>query len=86
MTDSPNDERGILEDIEEVDTGDIAEPVVDDLTYDLLQALTSKLEALDAYEEYANDDPTGLFESLMEDERRHARLILDALRERLAAS
>jgi rubrerythrin len=86
MTDSPNDERADLGDTDESAEEDVPETVVDDLTYDLLQALTSKLEALDAYEEYANDDPTGLFETLMEDERRHARMILDALRERLTAS
>ena len=32
------------------------ESPVDDATYDLLQALTSKLEAIEAYQMYAEDD------------------------------
>jgi hypothetical protein len=58
---------------------------VDDRLYNVLQALTSKLEAIDAYERYAEDDTDGLFEGLLEDERRHALRLLDVLRERLAA-
>jgi len=58
---------------------------VDDITYDLLQALTSKLEAIEAYGMYADDggDTAALFERLAGDERRHAELLLDALRGRL---
>ncbi len=56
---------------------------VDDATYNLLQALTSKLEAIEAYEQYAADDTDGLFERLIEDERRHATDLLAALRTRL---
>ena len=63
-----------------------ADPVVDDATYDLLQALTSKLEAIEAYELYVLDGNESLFSELLEDERRHARLLIGALRERLAAS
>ena len=60
---------------------------VDDVTYDLLQALTSKLEAIEAYQMYADDgtDSSALFERLAADERRHAVELLGALRERLAA-
>ena len=58
---------------------------VDDRTYNLLQALTSKLEAIEAYEQYALDDDEGTFGRLIEDERRHANALLDALRRRLAA-
>ncbi len=58
---------------------------VDDRTYDLLQALTSKLEAIEAYEMYAQDDDAGVFDELLEDERRHAERLLQALREALAA-
>ena len=58
--------------------------VVDDLTFDLLQALTSKLEAIDAYREYAGHDGGGVFEGMLADEIRHAEILLDALRGRLA--
>lgn len=57
---------------------------VDDATYNLLQALTSKLEALDAYERYQEDDDTGIFGRLLEDDREHARMLLETLRTRLA--
>ena len=61
---------------------------VDDVTYDLLQALTSKLEAIEAYQMYATDggDASPLFERLAADERRHAEDLLEALKGRLAAS
>ena len=58
---------------------------VDDRTYNLLQALTSKLEAIDAYEQYAQDDQDGTFTELIEDERRHAERLLEALRRAIAA-
>ena len=60
--------------------------VVDDSTYNLLQALTSKLEAIDAYEQYMVDGDVSIFSQLLEDERRHAGVLLDALRERLTTS
>jgi rubrerythrin len=58
---------------------------VDDVTYDLLQALTSKLEAIEAYRMYADDgtETAALFETLAADERRHAEQLLGALRARL---
>ncbi len=58
---------------------------VDDITYDLLQALTSKLEAIEAYRMYADDgsETAALFETLAADERRHAEQLLHALRARL---
>lgn len=59
--------------------------IVDDATYDLLQALTSKLEAIDAYQQYAADEPDGLFRRLIVDERRHAEELLEALRNRIAS-
>jgi rubrerythrin len=60
---------------------------VDDATYDLLQALTSKLEAIEAYQLYAEDDGVReLFERLGRDEVEHAEALLEALRERLAQS
>jgi rubrerythrin len=59
---------------------------VDDATYNLLQALTSKLEAIEAYEQYVSDDPESVFGELLEDERRHAQLLHEALRRRLSSS
>ncbi len=60
---------------------------VDDATYDLLQALTSKLEAIEAYEMYAEDEGVrDLFERLGRDERAHADALLEALKDRLARS
>jgi hypothetical protein len=65
--------------------GDTSESPVDDFTYDLLQALTSKLEAIEAYTMYAEDEQgTDLFRQLATEDRRHAARLLDALRERLA--
>ena len=51
---------------------------VDDATYNLLQALTSKLEAIEAYEQYVSDDPESVFGQLLEDERRHAQMLHEA--------
>jgi hypothetical protein len=57
---------------------------VDDATYDLLQALTSKLEAIEAYQLYAEDEGVrDLFERLGRDEVQHAEDLLEALRQRL---
>ncbi len=59
---------------------------VDDATYDLLQALTSKLEALDAYRTYMQDQSSGnaqLFQQLAQEDLRHAQQLLDALRQKL---
>ena len=59
---------------------------VSDVTYDLMQALTSKLEAIESYEMY-RDDASGyvrqLFEDILDDDRRHAERLLDALRSEL---
>lgn len=59
---------------------------VDDATYDLLQALTSKLEAIDAYRTYLQDTRGGnneLFMQLAQEDARHAGQLLDALRQKL---
>ena len=45
---------------------------------------TSKLEALEAYQRYQMDDDTGTFRRLIEDDREHAKVLLEALRTRLA--
>ena len=57
---------------------------VDDATYNLLQALTSKLEAIEAYQMYAEDDTDGIFEELIADERRHAQRLHEALSRRIS--
>ena len=54
----------------------VAESPVDDATYNVLQALTSKLEAIEAYELYAEQDDSGVFAELIDDERRHAERLL----------
>jgi rubrerythrin len=61
----------------------VADSPVDDATYNVLQALTSKLEAIEAYELYAEQDDEGVFAELLEDERQHAERLLEALRKRL---
>lgn len=59
---------------------------VDDRTYNLLQALTSTLEAIDAYELYASEDgQAALFEDLLVNERRHAEVLVAELRSSLVA-
>lgn len=61
---------------------------VDDQLYDLLQALTSKCEALEAYAKYEQDaegEARDLFQQLGRDDAEHARRLLDMLRKRLGA-
>jgi predicted membrane GTPase involved in stress response len=64
--------------------GSWIESPVDDATYDLLMALSSKLEAIDTYRVYAEDGNADLWEELAEDERRHAERLYDTLRQRIA--
>ena len=59
---------------------------VDNATYNLLQALVSKLEAIEAYGKYQRDGDQELFGEFAADERRHAERLLEALRSRLSAS
>jgi hypothetical protein len=56
---------------------------VDNATYNLMQALVSKLEAIEAYGRYAQDDGGQLFTELLEEERAHADRLLEQLRQRL---
>lgn len=58
---------------------------VDNATYNLLQALVSKLEAIEAYGKYERDGARELFSEFAADERRHAERLLEALRSRLGA-
>ncbi len=60
---------------------------IDDQLYDLLQALVSKCEALEAYAKYEQDaegDARELFQQLGRDDARHAEQLLEALRSRLS--
>ena len=64
--------------------GEWIESPVDDATYDVLMALTSKLEAIDTYRVYAEDGHAELWQELDEDERRNAERLVMELRQRLA--
>lgn len=64
-------------------TRTVAESPVDDATYNLMQAVTSKLEAYETYREDGGSDTQQLFDELLNDERRHAERLLEALRNRL---
>ena len=60
---------------------------VDDQLYDLLQALVSKCEALEAYAKYEQDadgEAREIFQQLGRDDARHAEQLLEALRSRLS--
>jgi hypothetical protein len=83
MSGSRTMEPGSAADMSGAMGGSTPDSPVDDRTYNLLQALTSKLEAIEAYEIYEQDDDEGLFRELIEDERRHAERLLDALRRTL---
>ena len=64
----------------------VADSPVDDATYNLLQALTSKLEAIEAYEMYREDADgyvRDLFNDLLDEDRRQAERLLEALRNEL---
>jgi galactose-1-phosphate uridylyltransferase len=50
-----------------------------------MQALVSKLEAIEAYRKYSQDDGGELFRDLIADETRHAERLVDELRECLRA-
>ena len=65
--------------------GDIRSPI-DDQLYDLLQALTSKCEAIEAYAKYEEDadgEAKQLFQELARDDTAHAERLVEALRTRL---
>ena len=59
---------------------------VDDQLYDLLQALVSKCEALEAYAKYeqdATDEAREVFQELARDDTRHVERLLETLRTKL---
>jgi hypothetical protein len=63
------------------------ESPVDNPTYNLLQTLTSKLEALDAYRIYERDaegKESSIYRELAEQDRRAAEKLLEAVKERLS--
>lgn len=58
---------------------------VDNATYNLLQTLVSKLEAIEVYGKYERDGDGEIFRELAEDDRRHAERLVAALRGRLGS-
>ena len=59
---------------------------IDDQLYDLLQALTSKCEAIEAYAKYEEDaegEAKQIFQELARDDTAHAERLVEALRNRL---
>jgi hypothetical protein len=65
-------------------TGSMTGSPVDNATYDVLMALASKLEAVDTYRKYEKDGGGDLWTKLANDDRKHAELLLDELKRRLA--
>jgi hypothetical protein len=62
---------------------------VDDQLYDLLQALVSKCESIEAYAKYeqdSDDQGRALFQELGEQDAQAAERLLDALRERIGSA
>ncbi len=67
-------------------TGSASQSPVSNVTYNVMQALTSKLEAIEAYQKYSEDADgrtRQLFEELLDEDRRQAERLLEALREEL---
>ena len=65
---------------------DIRSPI-DDQLYDLLQALTSKCEAIEAYAKYEEDadgEAKQLFQELAREDTKHAERLLETLRTQLS--
>ena len=59
---------------------------VDNETYDLLQTLTSKLEAIETYQKYSQDaqgDAKQAFQEMAQQDRQHAERLVQLLRQRL---
>ena len=74
-----------VEPADEAMDGDWITSPVDDATYNLLMALTSKLEAIDVYQAYAEDGQADLWRDLASDERQHAERLFAELKQRLAS-
>jgi hypothetical protein len=70
-----------------IDRGATGSPV-DNLTYNLLQTLTSKLEAIEAYGKYmqdANGDSRQFFEDCLHAEHQSVETLLQILKQRFAS-
>jgi len=65
--------------------GEWIDSPVDDATYNLMMALSSKLEAIDVYQVYADDGQAAMWRELAADERRHAERLFVELKQRLAS-
>ncbi len=64
-----------------------SQPPVDNATYNLLQTLTSKLEAIEAYGKYlddADDESRKFFESCRTSDQESAARAVELLKTRLA--
>lgn len=62
---------------------------VENLTYDLISALHNKLEAVTAYQKYMQDAQGDqkcqqLFQQLLEDDKKHARMLQQELSRHLS--
>ena len=58
---------------------------VDNATYNLLQTLTSKLEAIEAYGRYQKDGDQNaqqFFQQMIQTEQQHARQLMQMLKQR----
>jgi rubrerythrin len=67
---------------------DAMQSPVDDETYDLLQTLTSKLEAINAYQQYEEDaqgEARTIFRDMAQQDREHAQRLVGLLRDRLGS-
>ena len=59
---------------------------VDNNTYNLIQMLASKLEALEVYQKYqkeAEQQTHGLIDQMMQQDRQHAEQLVQALSQKL---
>ncbi len=59
---------------------------VDNNTYNLIQMLASKLEAIEVYQKYQKDadqQTRGLIDQMMQQDRQHAQRLVEALRQAL---
>jgi hypothetical protein len=59
---------------------------VDNNTYNLIQMTAAKLESIEVYQKYQKDadqQTRGLLQQLLDEDRRHAERLIDALRQAL---
>lgn len=56
---------------------------VDDATYNLISVLHAKLEGLEVLAKYQEDDDSGIFGEIAQQDRQQAERLLQALRQRL---